>query len=179
MNKKEIKAKVGELLSLGTPKAKVFAQLSGQGGRDSQLAYFVAAHPNPIRCEKHSGKVNVLIVIMLIQAVMAFFVGYFASAKMGSSAQLMIALSAIPIALLFVWGFYTNRVGAYNAYIVLSIVQAPQTLTSLTTTSLASWIGFAVSIGVMFYVIYVRENIFPGFLMTTPKKIKGEYVFVD
>ena len=42
MNKKEIKAKVTDLISSGMAKSEVFTQLSGHGVKDSQLAYFIA-----------------------------------------------------------------------------------------------------------------------------------------
>ena len=44
MNKNEIKAQVHSLIEAGTPKSEVFSRLSGQGIKDSQLAYFIAAY---------------------------------------------------------------------------------------------------------------------------------------
>ena len=76
MNKKEIQAKVRELLVAGTPKAQVFEQLAGQGAKDSQLAYFIASYADPHRCSDHERKVNVLVTIMFIQALIAFFMGF-------------------------------------------------------------------------------------------------------
>ncbi len=178
MNKKEIKAKVSELMSAGTPKAQVFAQLSGQGLKDSQLAYLIAAYPDPVRCDQHSGKVNALITIMLIQTAIVFLLGFGIGAKIGPNAKWIMAVLLAAIPLLFAWGFYTNRVGAYNAYILLSIVQLPKAFEGFTTTPVASSVGAAIGIGLIAFVWYVREKIFPGFAFTAPKKVKGEYVFV-
>lgn len=178
MNKAEIKSKVSELLSSGTAKAEVFAQLSGQGVKDRQLAYFIASYPDPARCEDHSGKVNIIITLMFIQAVIAFVLGYGIGVKIGPNAKWIFGALIALIPLLFAWGFYTNRVGAYNAYILLSIVQLPKSFDGFTSSPIASSIGIAIGIGLLAFVWYVREKIFPGFAFTTPKKIKGEYVFV-
>lgn len=178
MNKAEIKSKVSELLSLGTAKAGVFAQLSGQGVKDSQLAYFIASYPDPVRCEQHNGKVNILITVMFIQAVIAFLLGYGIGVKIGPNAKWIIAAFIALIPLLFAWGFYANRVGAYNAYILLSIVQLPKSFEGFASSPVASSISIGIGIGLIAYVWYVREKIFPGFAFMTPKKVKGEYVFV-
>lgn len=178
MNKAEIKSKVSELLSSGTAKAEVFTQLSGQGVKDSQLAYFIASYPDPVRCEQHGGKVNALITLMFIQAVIAFFLGYGIGVKIGPNAKWIIGGLIALIPLLFAWGFYTNRVGAYNAYILLSMVQLPKSFEGFASSPVVSSIGVAISVGLMAYVLYVREKILPGFAFTSPKKVKGKYVFV-
>ena len=180
MNKKEIKAKVSELLSSGTAKAEVFAQLSGQGIKDYQLAYFIASYPNPIRCDQQSGKVNVLIAIMSIQAVLAFLGGYAIGTEIGPNAKWIISFLLAVIPLLFAWGFYRNRMGAYNGYIALSIIQLlPKVLEFFTLNPTIASVDIAISIGLIAYVWYVREKIFPGFLFMTPKKANGSYIFVE
>jgi hypothetical protein len=178
MNKAEIKSKVRELLSSGTAKAEVFAQLSGQSVKDSQLAYLIASYPDPVRCEQQRRKVNVLITVMFIQALIAFVLGYGIGVKIGPNAKWIFAAFIALIPLLFAWGFHTNRVGSYNAYILLTIVQLPKSFEGFASSPVASSIGIAIGIGLIAYVWYVREKIFPGFSFLTPKKVKGEYVFV-
>lgn len=178
MNKAEIKSKVDELLSSGVAKSEVFAQLSGQGAKDSQLAYFIASYPDPVRCDEHSGKVNVLITLMLIQALIAFLLGFGIGAKIGPNAKWIVGALIALIPLLFAWGFYANRVGTYNAYMLLSIVQLPKSFEGFSSAPFVSSIALAIGIGLIAYVWYVREKIFPGFAFTTPKKVKGQYVFV-
>lgn len=178
MNKSEIKSKVSELLSAGTAKAEVFTQLSGRGVKGSQLAYLIAAYPDAGRCALHRRKVNVLIVLMFIQAVIGFLLGYGIGAKSGPNAAWVIGILIALIPLLFAWGFHTNRVGAYNAYVFLSIVQLPRSFESFTASPVDSSIGIAIGIGIIAFVWYVREKIFPGFAFMTPKKEKGDYVFV-
>jgi hypothetical protein len=177
MNKTEIHAKVKELLSSGTTKSEAFAQLSGQGVKDSQLAYSIAGYPDPTRCNEHSGKVKILITVMIVQAVILLPLGFFIGSKIGPNAKWIIGILCALIPLLFAFGFYANRVGVYNAYILLSIVQLPNAFKGFSSTPIASSIGLVISIGLITYVWYVREKIFPGFTLVTPKKVKGKYIF--
>ena len=177
MNKVEIKAKVRDLLSSGVPKSEVFEQLSGQGVNDSQLAYFIASFAYPERRRKHRWKVNLLITLMVILAGIVFLVGFGIGAKIGPNAKWILAGISMLIPLLLAWGFYAHRVGAYNAYILLTIVQLPRSFEGFTSTPVVSSIGIAINIGLLAYVLYVREKIFPGFAFVTPKKIKGKYIF--
>lgn len=177
MNKKEVQAKVYELLAAGTPKAKVFEQLTGQGVKDSQLAYSIASFADPSRCDNHERKVNILITVMFIQALIAFFMGFGIGAKIGPNAKWIAGALIALIPLLFAWGFYAHRVGAYNAYILLTIIQLPRSFEGFTSSPVATSIAIAISVAVLAYVWYVREKLFPDFAFITPKKVKGEYVF--
>ena len=177
MNKKEIKAKVAELLSTNTEKSEVFAQLSGQGIKDSRLAYLIASYADPARCIQHERKVNLLVTLIFIQAVIAFLIGYRIGAKSGPEAKWIIGGLCASILVLFAWGFHTHRVSAYNAWILLSIIQLPKSLDGFTASPLASTIGISISLGMLLYVWYLREQLFPDFAFLTPRKVKGRYVF--
>ena len=179
MNKKETKAKVTGLLLSGVAKSEVFTQLSGQGVSDRQLAYFIAAHADPRLCAEHESSVNNLIALILIQAVIAFLFGLGIGAKIGPNAKWIIAGLSAFIPLLFAWGFYYHRVGAYNAYILLSIIQLPKQIDGFTTNPIASSIGLIIGISMLVFVWYVRTKLFPDFTFITPKKIKGQYVFAS
>jgi hypothetical protein len=177
MNKKEIQAKVHELLVAGTDKTKVFEQLTGQGVKDSQLAYFIASYADPVRCDNHERKVNILITVMFILALIAFLLGFGIGAKIGPNAKWIVGTLIAFIPLLFAWGFYTHRVGAYNGYILLTIIQFPRSFEGFTSSPVPTSIAIAVNLALLAYVWYVREKLFPDFAFITPKKIKGEYVF--
>lgn len=177
MNKKEIQAKVRELLVGGTPKAQVFEQLAGQGAKDSQLAYFIASYADPHRCSDHERKVNVLVTIMFIQALIAFFMGFGIGTTIGPNARWILGVLIALIPLAFAWGFYTHRVGAYNAYILLSVIQLPRSFEGFTSSPVATSIAVGLSVGVLAFVWYVRSKLFPDFAFITPKKIKGAYAF--
>jgi len=178
MNKKtEIKAKVSGLLSSGIAKSEVFGQLAGQGVRDSRLAYLIAAHVYPHRCDEHGQKVNGVITLMFLQALVAFGLGYSYGAQIGPNAALILGALSAAIPLLFVWGFYTNRVGAYNAYILLSLIQTPKGFSDFAASPMMSSINIAIGLSMLAYVWFVRTRLFPDFGFLTPKKVKGKYVF--
>jgi hypothetical protein len=179
MNKTEIKSKVNELLSSGTSKSEVFGQLSGLGVKDSQLAYFIASYPNPERCKQHRGKVKFLVLLMFIQTVLAFLMILGMDAKVGVIIKWIVGAFFSIIPMSFAWGFYTNRVAAYNVYIMLSLIQLPKSFEGFSSSSVSSWIGIALEIGLIACVWYVREKVFPGFAFMRPKRLKGEYVFVN
>lgn len=179
MNKKEFRAKIKDLISSGMPKSEVFTQLSGQGLKDSQLAYLIASQADPHLCHIHSSKVNVVITIMIIQSVLALFAGFGVGASIGPNAQWIVAGLCASFPLLFAYCFYKHQVGAYNAYIIIAIIQIPRQFEGFTSSPIATSIGLAIGISMLAYVWYVRQKIFPDFFFIAPKKIKGQYVFAN
>ncbi|MEO8004662.1 MAG: hypothetical protein ABI771_07135 [Betaproteobacteria bacterium] len=179
MTKERMQVRVREMLVNGTAKSKIFEQLSGQGVKDSQLAYAIAAYANPARRDAHRGKVRILIAIMLIQALIGFIVGFGLGAHTGPNAPWIVGglLAAIPLAI--GWGFYQNLVGAYNACIALTLIQFYRLFDGLASDPIATIVVVAINIGVLALVWYVREKLFPDFAVITPKKLKGRYVFSD
>jgi len=177
MNKKEVQAKVRELLIAGTPKEKVFEQLAGQGVKDRQLAYFIASYADQDHCDDHGNKIDFLVTVMFIEAMIAFFVGYGIGSEIGPNAKWILGSLGALMPLLFGYGFYKNRVGAYNAYIFLSILQIPRSFEGFSSSPVATSIAIGVNVAVLAYVWYVRSKLFPDFAFMSPKKIKGEYVF--
>jgi len=177
MNKQEVKARIAELISTGVAKSEIFKQLSGQGLKDSKIAYLIAAHADPALCAEHRGKVKLLIGLMVFQSLLCFVGGFFLGAAIGPNAKWIFALICLVIPLLFAWGFYKNFAGAYNGYILLSIVNLPKSLEGFMQDPISSFIGLAITIGIVVFVWHVRSKLFPDFALITPKKIKGEYVF--
>ena len=177
MDQKQIKGRVAELLSSGLTKSDVFNQLSGQGVKDSQLAYSIAAYTDPTLRYAHNGKVNLLVTFMFILAGIALLLGFFLGAKFGPNSRWVWAAIFAFVPLLFAWGFYNYKVGAYNAYILLTIIQIPKAFTGFSATPITSSIALLINIAFLAYVWYLREKLFPGFMLMSPKKIKGQYVF--
>jgi hypothetical protein len=177
MKKKEIRAKATELLSAGVAKRDVFTQLSGQGAKDRQLAYFIASYADPYRCGEHERKVNVLITLMFIQAAIAFLMGLAIGARIWPNAKWIVGVLLALIPLSFAWGFYKDRVGAYNLYILLTVIQVSKSFAGFTSAPIGASVDIAIGIGLLTYVSYVRSKLFPDFLLMTPKKVKGQYVF--
>ncbi|WP_085616205.1 MULTISPECIES: DUF3592 domain-containing protein [unclassified Pseudomonas] len=179
LSKKEVQKKVRELLGANIAKSEVFSQLSGQGVKDSQLAYFIASYADPVRCDEHDRKVNILITIMLVQALIGFILGMTLGAGIGPAAKWIVSISMILIPLLWVWGFYNHRVVAYNAYILLALPQFPTTLAGFASNPATTTVSLVISIVMLAFVWYVRGKIFPDFAFVTPRKVKGKYFFTD
>ncbi|HEY4541221.1 MAG TPA: hypothetical protein VIG66_02480 [Noviherbaspirillum sp.] len=179
MKKKEIQAKVRDMLAAGVAKSAVFGLFSGKGMRDSRLAYLIASYVDERRCDEHDGKINVLIGIMFVQALIAFLPGFAIGASIGPNAKWIIGGFVASIPLLFAWGFYKHKVGAYNAYLLLSLVHLPKTVKGWDEDPIVASIALVVNLSILAFVWYVREKLFPDFAFITPKKIKGKYVFAD
>ncbi|MBR8451832.1 permease [Burkholderia multivorans] len=186
MNKKEAKAKIAALLAAGTRKAEVLANLSGQGLKDRVLARMIASRPDPERCRRNKVHVRILIGIAVVQLLISLDIAYslfeFAG-RLGSSrgqgvTLLFIALT-VPLALLFIWGFATNRVGAYHAFIALSLLQLPKTIADLTHDPSDALPTLAITAVLIGYVWFVRNRMFPDYGWFTPRKVDGRYAFVD
>ncbi|MNQ62507.1 hypothetical protein D3C85_768550 [compost metagenome] len=114
---------------------------------------------------------------MFIQATLALLIGFAAGSTIGPNAGWIIGGLSALIPLLFAWGFYNHLAGAYNAYIILSLVSAPRQLEGLASGSVATFVGLAISIGLLVFVCYVRQKLFPDLAFLAPKKVKGRYVF--
>lgn len=177
MTKNEMKLMVRELLTAGTPKSQVFAQLRGKGIKDKHLAFAIASYADPIRCSQHDHEVNVLITIMFVQALIGFLLGYYAGAEIGPNAKWILAIIIASIPLLFAWGFYMHRVTAFHVYIVLTMVQMPNVLKGFSVQPVATTIALVINLSVLAYVYYLRDKLFPDFAFISPKKLKGEYKF--
>lgn len=179
MDKKEIQARVREMILSGSPKSQVFTQLSGQGVKDSLLAYFIAAHVDPGRRDVHERKVNIVVTLSLLQALLGFLMGFFVGAKIGPTAQWVVAALVALVPLLLAWGFYMHKAGAYNAYIILSLIQFPRQFEDVGNSPLATLIAVAMGGTMLAYVWYVRGKLFPDLGFLGPRKEKGQYVFRD
>jgi uncharacterized membrane protein YedE/YeeE len=179
MNKNEMKDAVKKLLSAGERKADVFSKLSGKGISDDRLAFLIASYPDPILLKRHKTKVNILIIIMFIQAVIALFFGFGIGAKIGPNARWIVGFMTMVIPLFFAWLFYKNFAGAYSAYVLLSLVQIPKQLEGFFANPTATLIGLTTSLVLIFYVWYVRSKVFPDFHIASPRKINKRYVFKE
>ena len=176
MKKSEIKKKVNELLDGGQGRTETFAALAGQGLKDKPLALLVASYPDPQLCEVHRGKVRALVVIMLIQAIFIFFVGYGIGSKIGPNARWITAFLVTAIPLIFAWGFYKNRAGTYGAYLLLSFLSVIQTR-GFSAAPIATSVGLILNFALMAYVVYVQGKVFPDIAFMSPKKKSGKFIF--
>jgi hypothetical protein len=177
MEKSEIIKMARELLAAGQGKTATFAQLSGQGAKDKQLAKAIASYPDPELAEAHRGKVRVLIVIMLIQAILAFFIGYGIGYKIGPNAPWIASALMTLVPLAFAWAFYANKAVAYEAYVMLSILGVARTLDGFATAPASTLAGLVISAALCGFVLYVQFKVFPDLGFLSPKKVDGKFVF--
>lgn len=177
MNNMEIKQKISELLNEGKPKHEVFKAFSGGAVRDDKLAQIIASHPNQNLCEKHSGKINIVIWMMLTQALFAALRGFETGlvAEPVSTWFAAILFTLLPI--LFAYGFFKNHAAAFNLYVILAIFQILRIFSDVTQAPVFSAMGIVINLAILGYVLFVRTLLFPDFIFIKPKIINGKYVF--
>ncbi|MEK7915292.1 permease, partial [Burkholderia contaminans] len=83
------------------------------------------------------------------------------------------------LSLLFIWGFATHRVGAYHAFILLSLLQLPKTIAELGRDPSSALPSLAITVLLVGYVWFVRNRLFPDYGWFTPRKVEGRYAFVE
>ncbi|MBY4693040.1 permease [Burkholderia latens] len=169
MNKKEAKTKIAALLSAGARKADVLAELGGQGLKDRVLAHLIASHADPELCRKNQLHTRILVGLGIAQLLISVGLAYLLWADTRSNGA----------ALLFIWGFSTHRVGAYHAFIILSLLQLPKTIAALAHEPSSAVPSLAVTVVLVGYVWFVRNRMFPDFGWFTPRKVDGRYAFVE
>jgi hypothetical protein len=177
LDKKEIKQQITRMLEAGRSKTETFQAFSGGAAKDRLLAFWIASYSDQNLYEQHYRKINILITIIFIQALLGAVVGFGLGAAIGPTAALGFAALCGLIPLLFAYGFYRNYAGAYNIYIALSVVQIPRALAHFGEAPVISAIGMGISLAMLAFVWYLRTQLFPDFAFIKPKKVKGQYVF--
>ncbi|WP_446904197.1 permease [Burkholderia sp. YIM B11467] len=184
MNRKEAKTRIAVLLSAGTRKADTLAELSGQGLKDRVLAGLIASRPDPERCRKNKVHTWILVALGIAQLAISLMLAYYFSAAAGDAGAsggfvALFLLLTVPLSLLFIWGFATHRVGAYHAFILLSLLQLPKTIAGLGRDPSTALPGLVVTLVLVGYVWFVRNRMFPDYGWFTPRKVEGRYAFVE
>lgn len=180
MNKKEAKTRIAALLSAGARKADVLAELAGQGLKDRVLARLIASRPDPELCRKNKVHTRVLIALGVAQLVISVALAYLILVNgLNIGAAVLFLALTVPLSLLFIWGFATHRVGAYHAFIILSLLQVPKTIADLGRDPSTALPTLGVTVILVGYVWFVRNRLFPDFGWFTPRKVEGRYAFVE
>jgi hypothetical protein len=180
MNKKEAKTRIAALLSAGARKADVLAELAGQGLKDSVLARLIASRADPGLCRKNKLHTRVLVGLGVAQLFISIGLAYLLLVDtLSKGASLLFLAATVPLSLLFIWGFATHRVGAYHAFIILSLLQLPKTIADLAHDPSTALPSVALTVVLVGYVWFVRNRMFPDFGWFTPRKVDGRYAFVE
>ncbi|QJI39611.1 hypothetical protein HKK52_01305 [Pseudomonas sp. ADAK2] len=177
MDKKEIKRQLLAMLDAGRSRTETFKTFSGGAVKDRVLAYWIGAHPDPALNRQHRRKLTILIVLTVVQAVLGAVAGFFLGSMIGPKAALFITLFAGLIPLWFAYGFYKNLAQFYTVYIVLSLSQSSRLFKDFAEDRLTTLIGAGITLGMVYFVLYLKMKLFPDLAFFGPKKLKGQYVF--
>lgn len=179
MDKQEIKAKVAELISGGLTKADVFATLTDKGVKDRVAAYSIASYADPQRCRANRGHIRAVVINAWLQVILGVVFGLALGVEIQPLAGLIVGGLVGGIGLLFVFGFSRNKAGAYNAWLLLAMIEIPREALAISKDPIPAIISIAILLALLGYISYVRSRLFPDFLMLRPRKIRGKYVFSD
>ena len=179
MNKNEVRAKVTEMLSAGEKKQDVFAGLSGKGIKDRVLAYLIASHVDLRRCAENRTYRRIAIAIAYFHVVAAILGADVLIDGWSVTIGLTIGAIMLLVAALFVWGFWKNKASIYNVYLILSLTQLPLRFLEFLEYPAGASAGLAIDIGLITYVWFVRQRLFPDLAFIGTRKVDGRYVFSD
>ena len=168
-DKRAVRRQMDAMLAEGTGKTEIFRQLSGQGVKDRQLAAWLAGQPDLQARGEMSLHVNILTGLMALQALIILAVT--------ASVSFLLGLALMLIPLLFAWGFRQPKAGAYSAYVFLSIVTLGRNFTHMFPLTVSSIVGFAIGVGLIWYVVWIQRRIFPDMSFIGPNRKGREFVF--
>lgn len=178
MMKAEAKRWISQLLDSGMSKKEVFDQLKGRGVKDSKLAFMIASMPDEILCMLHEGKNNILVGIYAIMSALVIW-SFYVSAD--SDLRLTVLFIQGTISALFIWGFFSFKLLAYNAYIFLGLISLPrEAIATFSANDIPGMVGIAFAMAMIVYVWFVRSRLYPDAGLLGVKKDKsGKYQFSD
>lgn len=177
MKNRDIRDSIAELMASGVAKPEIYSRLVGQGAREKSVARYLAAYRNRDLRDEHSAKVTTLIVIMLVQAIAAYLLGSAISMGEGTGPGWLWGALSAAAPMLFALGFYRQILFAYNAYILLTVIQLAKLLAGIAETPLENLIGLAINLALLLFVWFVRSRLFPDIGLFGPRKSGGNYVF--
>lgn len=177
MNKQDVRADIERRISLGEGKSSIFRALKGHGLSDSAVAHLIASHADPALFTQHARYIKGMVAIAWLQLVLGVLIGLSLTLKMGAGMGLLVTAFIGGFAYLFVWGFQRNRAWAYNASIVLSIINLPKALNDVSTEPASSVFALALGLAWITFTWFVRSKLFPDFAVLGPRKVGKSYQF--
>ncbi|AZD60375.1 hypothetical protein C4K18_2402 [Pseudomonas chlororaphis subsp. aurantiaca] len=92
MDKQQAKRQVIASLEAGRSKGETFAAFAGSGIKERLLAFWIAAYSDPALYARHRRKIQILLAVMLLQAVVGAVAGFFLGSVIGPKAAWVFAL---------------------------------------------------------------------------------------
>lgn len=121
-----------------------------------------------------------LVVLMAcVQAVFALFDGLAFGQAFSPAAGWILGGSALALGLLFALAFHRNQAGAYNAYLLMALLQLPFQFADAAQSPFSNGGVLVLNLALLIYVWWVRSLLFPDFGFLSPKRSDGNYVFRD
>ena len=179
MTKKETKTAILTMLDQGESKSKTFASFTGKDLKDRAIAHLIASHANPALLSKHAKLIDAMIVISWLQLTVGVLLSLALFSNMGMTAGIIFTLFVAGFCYLFVWGFSHSKAWAYNATILLTLINLPKSLNGFSEDPISTLIGLLVGVSLFSFTWFVRNKIFPDFLVFGPRKIKGQFVLTS
>lgn len=179
--KRETRKRIAEYLSQGMSHAEAFYRLQGGVFNDRNLATIIAATPSPDLFAENKWKVRLMHLVSSLQVLLGFFIGWQIGAPLGDVSAVLCSMLMALIPALMLWGFVRNSINAYNAYILVQLLQIPPQTTMLLDggwETPAGWIGMAITLSLIAYAFVLRRLLFPSMGVFSARSSKdGEYVF--
>lgn len=174
---KELRERIAALIETGSTKQSTYNTLKGQGVSDARLAFMVACFCTQKTVQQNTWRIRGVLLLMFVQAFFVSLLGLSYGLKIGGAGVWLtpLLMTAIPVALIY--GFFKDRLWAYNAYIMLTITGLPSQLRGLADDTQGTLIGLAINILMLAYIAYVRYRLFPEVAFMTPAKRDGDYFF--
>lgn len=179
--KRDTRKRIAEYLAQGMSREEAFHRLQGGVFSDHNLATIIAATPNHQLIVTHKSKVWLMCLVSVLQILLGLFVGWQIGATLGDGSAVLCALLMALIPSLMLWGFLRNSINAYNAYILVQLLQIPPQTKMLIDggwETPVGWAGLAITMSLITYAFVLRRLLFPSMGIFSARSSKdGEYVF--
>ena len=179
--KRETRKRIAEMLKQGMSRDEIFGRLQGGAFRDANLATVLAASPSPELAATHKWKVRIMLLVSALQITLGLFVGWGIGEPAGIETAILAAFLVAAIPSLMFWGFWRNNINAYNAYMLVAMLQIPPQTKMLLDggwETAAGWIGMGITLSLITYAAVLRHLLFPYMgLFSARSNKEGEYVF--
>jgi phosphoglycerol transferase MdoB-like AlkP superfamily enzyme len=180
MSLKEIKKDIEKDFNEGEKKSVLFKKYKDKDVKenkkikDVQLATIISTLKDPELMKKHKVANNILITIMTILLILTIL------GQVAAEAPILLIVLLMIIPLLLIKGFVNNNYMAYNAYIILSMLNFSNILKAIKAEPAVGMIALVISISLFVFVWKLKSKLFPNMGFFGAKKNKNkEYLITE
>jgi hypothetical protein len=174
MSWKEIVKKIEKDFEEGESRSDLFKKYKesdikeGKKIKEQQLATIISSLKDQDLIEEYKTTNNILIGIMSVVSVINFL------SLMASTGSIIFTFVIMLIPAFLIYGFVKNSLVAYNAYIILLMLNLPQTLQLMQEDPAVGLIALVVSLLMFLFVSKLKSNLFPYMGFFGAKKNKNQ-----